>query len=152
MATYGQRGLWDVHTSISGEATYANGVKVILKGINKETDPDDHPSVKFIGDKGWAYCDRGSFSASDRELLRWRPGPDDLTLPVSTMHYDDFLKAVRSREDPITPVEVGHRSNTVCILFAISSRLKRPVRWNPEKEVFIDDPMANRMIEDMRIA
>jgi hypothetical protein len=48
-------------------------------------------------------------------------------------------------------VEVGHRSNTVCILHAISTKLGRPVHWDPAKETFIDDPEADAYLSDMRL-
>lgn len=148
-AVYEERGLWDVHTRITGTSQYRGEVEVRLVAIERGSEV--RPGVRFNGTEGWADADRGAFNASDRELLRWRPGPGERRLAKSRSHYLDFLQAVRSREDPIAPVEVGHRSNTVCILHAISTKLGRPVHWDPAKETFIDDPEADRYLSDMRL-
>lgn len=148
-AVYEERGLWDVYTQITGTSRYRGDIEVRLVAIERGSEL--RPGVRFIGTDAWADADRGAFNASDRELLRWRPGPEDPALSRSRGHYLDFLQAVRSREDPIAPVEVGHRSNTVCILHAISTKLGRPVHWDPAKETFIDDPEADRYLSDMRL-
>jgi len=149
-AVYEKRGLWDVHTEITGDSHYANGIQVKLEAIDRDVS-DEKPGVTFLGHQGWAHCERGAFDASDRNLLRWNPGPGDLTLYKSDDHFSDFLESVRTRKDPAAPVEVGHRSNSFCILYAISSKLKRPVLWNPDEEEAGSDEAANRMIKDMRI-
>ncbi|MCK5271950.1 MAG: hypothetical protein KAJ52_05215, partial [Sedimentisphaerales bacterium] len=53
---------------------------------------------------------------------------------------------VKSRREPITPVEVGHRSTSVCLLGNIAMLLKRKIRWDPQNERFINDDQANRML------
>jgi hypothetical protein len=72
-------------------------------------------------------------------------GPDEIHLPVSGDHYHNFLQSVKSRQDPIEPVEVGHRTASICHLGNIAMRLKRKLHWNPDKEMFIDDE-ANQML------
>jgi len=44
------------------------------------------------------------------------------------------------------PVEVGHRSVTICHLGNIAMSLKRKLRWHPEKERFVNSEQANRML------
>ena len=44
------------------------------------------------------------------------------------------------------PVEVGHRSATVCHLGNIAMMLRRKLRWDPDNERFIGDDDANRML------
>lgn len=144
-AKFENRGLWDVHTEMSGESRFPDGITVKLNPVLKESE-EASISVKFIGEDGWATCERGAFYASDRELLRWEPGEEDISLPVSTNHQADFLNAVRTRRDPIAPVEAGHRSNTYCLLHLISAKLKRPLKWNPEKEIIEDDSEANDLL------
>lgn len=149
MAVHEERGLWNVHTRITGTSRTADGVEVRLTAI--EEGSGHSPGVRFIGSDGWADADRGKFEASDRELLRWRPGPGDRFLRKSLNHHDDFMASVRSRTDPIAPVEVGHRSNTYCLLHAISAKLGRPVRWDPLHERFPEDAQAGQLIADMRL-
>ncbi len=58
----------------------------------------------------------------------------------------NFIQCVRSRQQPICNVEVGHRSVTVCHLGNIAIRLGQQLRWNPETERFVDNDAANRML------
>ena len=59
----------------------------------------------------------------------------------------NFLEAVRSRKDPGAPVEVGHRSNSICILTHIAMKLGRKLAWDPEAERFVGDDEANRWLD-----
>ena len=45
------------------------------------------------------------------------------------------------------PVEVGHRICTACTMGNIANELKRPLYWNPEKEIFLNDEAANTMLK-----
>jgi hypothetical protein len=57
---------------------------------------------------------------------------------------EDFINSVRSRRDPIAPVEVGQRTVTCCILGNIAYELNRPVRWSPDAQYFVNDPEAEK--------
>lgn len=59
----------------------------------------------------------------------------------------DFLHCVRTRERPFRDVELAHRAATVCHLGNMAYWLKRPIRWDPEKEEIIGDPAAARMLD-----
>jgi len=59
--------------------------------------------------------------------------------------YADFLHCVKTRQRPFRDVERSHRTATVCHLGNIAYLLKRPLKWDPVKEEFPDDPEANRM-------
>jgi len=59
----------------------------------------------------------------------------------------DFRHCVRTRERPFRDVEFGHRAATVCHLGNLAYRLKRSLRWDPDKERFIDDDAANRLLD-----
>jgi len=41
---------------------------------------------------------------------------------------------------------VGHRSTSTGLLGGIAVKLQRKLRWDPEKEHFIDDAEANRLL------
>ncbi|MEA3365729.1 MAG: gfo/Idh/MocA family oxidoreductase, partial [Candidatus Hydrogenedentes bacterium] len=58
----------------------------------------------------------------------------------------DFLDCVKSRALPIAHAEVAHRSTTVCHAGNICLRLGRRLTWDPEKEQFLNDDEANRML------
>ncbi len=77
-------------------------------------------------------------------MLAARAGKDVQSNPAG--EHDDFLKCVKSRQDPYFPVDIGHRVSSVCHLANIALRLGRKLKWDPEKEVFPDDEAANAML------
>lgn len=139
-AAFPDRGLFDVHTTYNSEAKYANGVRLI-----QET--GDPAGVRFEGDKGWIFVQRGAIDASDRDILRQKIHPDEIHLYQSSNHMKNFLECMRSRKDPAAPVEVGHRSNSVCVITHIAMKLGRKLEWDPKSERFIDDEEANRLLD-----
>jgi predicted dehydrogenase len=139
-AEYPKDGLWDVHGPFHIEYTYANGVKVICadEGKNKS-------GVTFEGDQGWVWVTRGRIDAEPKSLLTSTIGPNEIQLYKSNNHKANFLDCVKSRAETIAPVEVAHRSCTVCLLGEIAMRLGRKLKWDPDTEQFIGDDQANRM-------
>lgn len=138
------RGLFDVHVGYQGEALYENGVRM--------TSRNGSPGVKFITENGWAHCSRGGFKCSDQDLLRRRPTKSEIPLYKSQNHMSDFLTSAREGKDPICPVEVGHRSNSICVLHHASMKLNgRKIKWNPKTQMPIGDPeLTKRLTVPMR--
>jgi len=48
---------------------------------------------------------------------------------------------------PNADVEIGQRSLTLTHLACIGYRLNRPLRWDPAREDFINDPEARRYLD-----
>jgi hypothetical protein len=48
--------------------------------------------------------------------------------------------------ETVAPVEVGHRSCSVCLLGHIAMQLGRRLRWDPVAERFVGDAEADRML------
>ena len=138
-AEFPQRGLFNVHTKYSGKALYANGVVM--------TSSAGSAGVKFIGEKGWIRVTRGGFKADPASLLREKTPADGIHLTVSKNHMLNFQECMRSRKDPICPVEVGHRSNSVCVLHHIAMKLGRKLQWDPKAETFVNDADANKLLD-----
>ncbi|MBC8373645.1 MAG: hypothetical protein H8E53_08635 [Planctomycetes bacterium] len=59
----------------------------------------------------------------------------------------DFLHCVRTREKPFRDIEVAHRTATFCHLGNIAYWLKRPLKWDPDKEEIIGDAEASRWLD-----
>ena len=116
--------------------TYANGTVMTSEPFNEKLTK----GVKFIGENGWIEVSRGHFDASNPE---WMPVKAEATdnMPYETRipHQINFIEAVRERKDPVVPVEVGHRTCTVCTLGNIACELKRTVKWDPATESFVED-------------
>ena len=69
---------------------------------------------------------------------------------VARPHLQNWFDCIRSRQDPVAPVEVGHRSVTVCHLAGIARELGRKLRWDPIAETFPDDEEARELIDRPR--
>ena len=73
-------------------------------------------------------------------------GADEIHLYDSKNHYADWLNAIRTRSKPICDIETGCRTVSVCHLGNIAYRLGRPLKWDPEREVFVGDSEASRLL------
>jgi len=102
--------------------------------------------VKFIGDKGWVFVNRGEFKAEPASLLKVKIRPDEVHLYEAYDHHQCFFDCVRSRKDPSAPVEVGHSGNCLAIVSDAATRLQRKVTWDWAAQRFIKDEEANRML------
>jgi predicted dehydrogenase len=142
---------------------YANGVRMTVRSedITVDFNRSDYPEsargekvpngVRFEGADGWIFVSRGTIQASKPELLEEPLPSNAVRLYRSTNHMGNFFECVRSRKTPICDVEIGHRSITTAHLGVISVRLGRALRWNPDREEFVDDREANRWLSrDMR--
>jgi hypothetical protein len=155
-AEYPQSGLWDVHGKFKTEALYANGVKMIVSNTFDN-------GIKFEGTEGWIFVTRGNYAvtasdptakqgdskalmASNNKIITSVIGPDEIHLTESKEHHLNWLESIVSRKPPIAPVEVGHRSCSACLLHQIAMKLKRKIYWDPIKERFKNDDVANSML------
>jgi predicted dehydrogenase len=126
--------------------TWGNGVKQVVK-----TTLDDSPfgavvkkdgqrnGVRFQGSTGWIWVNRSTLEASEPEMLDAPLTNPAVKLEVSDDHMANFFEAVRSRKDPICPVEGGHLSATVGHLIVIALRTGRTLHWDAAKEKFTGD-------------
>jgi predicted dehydrogenase len=120
---------------------YDNGLEM----INQPYDEKKTLGIKFWGSDGWIEVSRGSIAASDESLLPSKSeNTEEMQYVKSSQHLENFIDSVKSRIDPIVPVEIGQRTTTCCILGNIALELKRPVNWSPEEQYFINDPEAEK--------
>jgi predicted dehydrogenase len=120
---------------------YDNGLEM----TNEPYDEKKTLGIKFWGSDGWIEVSRGSIAASDPSLLPTKDEKEDANkYENSPIHLENFIQSVKSRRDPIVPVEIGQRTATCSILGTIALELKRPVRWSPESQYFINDPEAEK--------
>ena len=133
-------GIFDTVSRIHFRAKYANGVEMICT-------PDGvGGAARFEGTEGWVHVDWNSFKTHPESLVDSVIGPDEVHLYKSLDHKRNFLDCIKSGRDPITPVEVGHRSASVCHLANIAMRLHCKLQWDPDKERFINNDQANRLL------
>ncbi len=115
------------------ELTYADGCKVILDGENKDV------NAPFLeGPRGKLYRGFKSDIPDLQKKLDSLPDP----LPQVT----DFSEAVRNRQKFALNEGNGHRSCTMVNLAIIAMRLGRSLEFDPVRQVFVNDPMANFLV------
>ena len=146
-------GLYNTATRTAFCARYANGVELICK--------TDQPGfgIRFEGTEGWIEYGYQGLKTHPESLKTSPIGPNEVHLPMSNPnrtqeasqfhvpdHVRNFLDSIKSRKDPIAPVEVGHRSASLCHLGNIAMRLKGNLRWDPVQEQFVGNAEANRML------
>jgi predicted dehydrogenase len=124
---------YNVHSKFKVTYQYPNGTKLLCMS-------DGENGVLFKGEKGEIFVSRGTIRASDEKLLKEPLPADAVKLYESNDHMGNYFECLRSRKDPICPVEVGHHSVTVCHLGAISLRLGgKKLQWDGEKEAFVGE-------------
>ena len=132
---------WDVHFE------YANGVKLRYTGAGPGFE-GVRLGITFEGTEGSVFVNRGVLETQPKSLLEAKIGPNELHLPVSTLHEQNFIECVKSRGRTICPIDVAVRSDTVCQLAWITFKLQqRKLKWDPDKEVFPNDADANRLMK-----
>jgi predicted dehydrogenase len=121
-------------------ARYANGIEFVCRT------QEPGFGARFEGTEGWIQYTYNKIEASSEGIKDSVIGADEIHLPVSDNHYRNFLDCVKSRDEPIEPVEAGHRTASICHVGNIAMRLKRKLQWDPQKEIFVDDDQANQML------
>jgi len=151
-------GLCDTPLTWRVEHLYANAVKMIhmdSRHTEKEfpqfvearpTLQNPGCGVLFIGTDGWVLVSRGGLTAKPDWIVKETLDSDEIHLPISNNHKRNFLECIRTRRKTICPVETAVRSDTICHLDDIAIRLGRKLRWDPQKEQFIKDDRANRLL------
>jgi predicted dehydrogenase len=134
-------GLYNVAASFRIEYEYANGVKLIV--TSKE------PGIRFIGDEGWIGNRgwRAPLEASSPSILEEKIGANETHLfTCREGEQRNFLDCVKSRKLCYAPAEIGHRTITIAHIGHISMILGHKLKWDPDKERFLDDPAANWLL------
>jgi predicted dehydrogenase len=134
-------GLYNTAKEFRIEYKYANGVRLIVTSGT--------PSIRFegtngwIGNRGW----RAPLQAEPKSILDSIIGPNEIHLYTCLdSEQRNFLDCVKARKPCYFPPEIGHRCFTIAHIGNISMLLGRKLKWDPDKEEFIDDDQANRML------
>jgi predicted dehydrogenase len=134
-------GLYDTAKEYRIEYKYANGIRLIVTSGT--------PSLRFEGSDGWIgnIGWRAKLQAEPKTILDSVIGPNEIhlyTCPAGEQR--NFLDCVKSRKDCYFPPEIGQRCFTIAHIGNISMLLGRKLKWDPDRERFINDEQANRML------
>jgi len=90
---------------------------------------------------------RGEVTASDANILRDHKENCDIDLSGTLTDKEDFLYAIKNGSETLEPVEVGHRTVSMCQIGLIAIQLGRKLEWDPEHERFVNDDEANARLD-----
>jgi myo-inositol 2-dehydrogenase / D-chiro-inositol 1-dehydrogenase len=153
VAEFPRSGLWNVHGDFMVKAEYDNGVVMLTSG--------GYPNgIRYEGSDGWIWVSRGNYvasasdpvaqgnsakalDASDPKILQSVIGENEIRLIRSNEHHGNWLDAIQGNAELLSPVEIGHRSCSVCLVSHVAMKLGRKLEWDPAKEEFINDAEAN---------
>jgi hypothetical protein len=156
VAEFPKAGLWNVHGDFMVKAEYANGITMLTSG--------GYPNgIRYEGTEGWIFVSRGNYvasasdpviaaksskalDASDPKILTSVIGANEIHLYKSDEHHGNWLDCIQSRKEPISPVEIGHRTCSVCLVSHIAMKIPRKLNWDPKAERFVKDDEANAML------
>jgi predicted dehydrogenase len=127
-------------------------------------------SLEFLGTKGTLRLERGGFEIfpdpdipAEDQIPRFtepRRAPSAPQPRATAMkkdgyeqvrdqfvpHVRNFLDCVKSRREPISDVESGHKTSIACHLANIAMKVGRMVRWDDAKEEIIGDRDASKLL------
>jgi myo-inositol 2-dehydrogenase/D-chiro-inositol 1-dehydrogenase len=152
VAEFPKSGLWNVHGDFMAKAEYANGITMYTSG--------GFPNgIRYEGSTGWIFVSRGDYAAtssdptskvrskaldaSDPRILESVIGANELHLYHSVDQHGNWLDCIESRKEPISPIEIGHRACTVCLITHVAMKVPRKLLWDAKQEHFVNDAEAN---------
>ena len=152
VAEFPKSGLWNVHGDFMSKAEYANGITMYTSGGYQN-------GIRYEGTEGWIFVSRGDYAAtpsdptskvrakaidaSDPKILESVIGEKEIHLYNSADQHGNWLDCIESRKEPISPIEIGHRACSVCLITHVSMKIPRKLQWDPKKEHFVNDKEAN---------
>lgn len=127
-------------------------------------DPEYPWSFKLFGEKGTLSGSTMQYDFvpfGDGEKLHMdvvyekEKYPEDLTekdielnaAPATRLHMLDFLAAIDKGTRPVADIEEGHISTASCILANMSMAVKRPLIYDPQKKIVLNDTAATALLQ-----
>jgi predicted dehydrogenase len=156
VAQFPKSGLWDVHGDFMVKAEYENGITMYTSG--------GYPNgIRYEGTEGWIFVSRGNYvasssdpvaqsnnakalDASDPKILTTEIKENEIHLYRSDNQHGNWLDCIKTRKEPISPVEPGHRACSICLISHIAMKVPGRLEWNPETERFKNNETANQML------
>ena len=139
VAQFPKSGLWDVHGDFMVKAEYENGITMYTSG--------GFPNgIRYEGSEGWIFVSRGNYQATASDPVAQESSNRALNASDPAILASEIGDCIQSREEPISPIEIGHRACSVCLLSHIAMKIPGALQWDPEQEKFIGNEAANAML------
>jgi len=102
----------------------------------------------FVGERGWitSMSAGGAIEGGPKDIF------EELKLATRAVnigennHHENWLECIRTRRQPSSHEEIGHRGASVGHLVIIAHKLGRSLRWDARRERFVDDAGADRLL------
>lgn len=136
-----KEGIYNTATEFNVNYKYANGVELNVSS--------SEPGIRFEGADGWIGNNgwTAPLEASPKSVLDSKIGAEETHLYTCPGgEHRNFLDCVKSRKQCYGPAEIGHRTITIAHIGNIAMILGRKLKWDPEKERFVNDPEADKML------
>jgi len=106
--------------------------------------------ISFHGTNGTLFVDRGGFEIFPERVEKGTNRCEALTEKNSNNHNQahsrNFLDCIKSRQNPISDIGVGHRSTSAAQLGNIALRSKSVVNWDGSSEQIRGNKEASRYL------
>jgi predicted dehydrogenase len=146
-------GLFDCAIRWDLNCRYENGL--LMRFMDYETSKkypeipgvrDNTNAATFVGTDGWVSISYQKVLTNPASLKSSEIGPGEKHLVPSDSHQLSWIECVKTRKDPVDPIESGVRSNLVSLMSDICIRAGGPVRWDRVKQTVIGNEAAMRMM------
>ncbi len=143
VAQFPRSGIWNVHGDFMLKAEYRNGLTMYAGS--------GYPyGVRYEGETGWIFVTHAGtpkLDASDPSLLNSEIKESEIRLYMTSEHHGNWLDCIRDRKQTISPVEVGHRACSLCLISHIAMKVPGILKWDPDNERFTNSDEANSMLK-----
>jgi hypothetical protein len=101
----------------------------------------------FVGERGWvtSMSTGGPIEGGPETLLEEMKLKTRQVNIGENNHHANWFECIRTRRQPSTYEEIGHRSASLGHLVIIAHKLQQSLKWDPAKEEFLGDEAANRL-------
>ena len=102
----------------------------------------------FVGERGWvtSMSTGGPVEGGPEKLFEEMKLRTRQVNIGENNHHANWFECIRTRQRPSCDEEIGHRSASLGHLVIIAHKLQRSLKWDPVKEEFPDDEVANRLL------
>ncbi len=130
---------------------FEDGIEMIVRHTAQDDLGFDN-GIMFEGTQGRFLVNRGKLVGKPVDQLADNPLPTDALerlygQPMPQSHMHNFVECVNSRQQPISDVVSHNRMLNVCHAINIAMRLNKKVIFDPETRRFVNDDLANRLIQ-----
>ncbi|WP_422080866.1 Gfo/Idh/MocA family protein [Ulvibacterium sp.] len=156
LAEFPKSGLWNVHGDFFVKHEYDNGMTVYTSGGYTN-------GIRYEGTDGWIFVSRGAYqasasdpvdkeksakalNASDPKILESVIGDNEIHLEKIEDQHGNWLECIKTRKQPISPIEKGHKACAICLISDIAMQFDRKLEWDNKTETFVNDDEANAML------